>query len=159
MIGEIARLQQICNEPLNLIENFDQAINDSQHMWHLHHKLGLNHTIKELQEANMYRHRPANELVFLCAAAPGEDVYLSHAGAHSNAKRNLDAEFEYKSMLDRMSREQCKENTIIANKMAFEGWIESFLVSERLKTRMDNEMLSAATGLSETFISELLDES
>lgn len=157
MIGEIARLQQICKDPINQVENFTEAINDSKHMWHLHHKLGLNHTIAELQQADLYRHRPATELIFLCAAAPGEDVYLSHAGAHRDAKANLQAEFEYKCMLDQMGREQCKENSIIGNKMAFESWIESFLVSERIKTRMDNEMLSAATGLTEKFIEELLD--
>ena len=41
--------------------------------------------------------------------------------------------------------------------MAFEGWVESYLISERIKSRMDNEMLSAATGLSEKFISDLID--
>ena len=158
MIGEIPRLQQICCDPLDQVENFDEAINDSKHMWHLHHKLGLNHTVDELKSASMYMHRPAKELIFLCAAAPGEDVYLSHAGIHRDAKRCLKAEFEYQSMLDRMNREQCKDNTIIANKMAFESWIESYLVADRIKTRMDYEMMSAMTGLTETFIRDLLEQ-
>lgn len=105
MIGEIARLQQICSDPINQVENFTEAINDSKHMWHLHHKLGLNHSVEELQQADMYRHRPASELVFLCGAAPGEDVYLSHRTAHNDAKICIEAEFEYKAMLDRMNRE------------------------------------------------------
>ncbi len=157
MIGEIARLKYICSDPLDQVENYLEAINDSKHMWHLHHKLGLNHSIAELQEADMYRHRPASELVFLCGAAPGEDVYLSHRTTHNDAKICIKAEFEYKAMLDRMNREQCKDNDIICNKMTFESWIESFLVSEKIRFRYDNEMLSAATGISEAFINSLLD--
>jgi hypothetical protein len=158
MIAEISTLKRVCCEPLERIENYSEAINDSMHMWHLHHKLGLNHTIKELQENDMYLHRPANELIFLNSCREGEDVYMSHAGVHSRGKRALQAEFEYQSMLDRMGREQCRDNSIISNKMAFESWVQSYLVADRIKTRMDNEMLSAATGLSQKFISDLLDE-
>lgn len=161
MIAEIAKIKQVCKDPIENIENFEEAINDSRHMWHLHHKLGLSNSVEELKKNDMYFHRPANELMFVSAANPGEDAYVdmatSHHNLHATAKDCIKAGFEYKCLLDKLGREQCKDNDIICNHMAFESWVESYLVSERIKSRMDSEMLSAATGLTQKFIDGILE--
>jgi hypothetical protein len=162
MIADIAKIKQVCCEPIEKIANFVEAINDSRHMWHLHHKLGLSNTVAELKKNDLYFHRPANELEFILAANPGEDAYIdmatSHHNLHATAKDCIKAGFEYKCLLDKLGREQCKDNDIIGNRVAFESWVTSYIVSERIKSRMDSEMLSAATGLTQKFIEDILNE-
>lgn len=64
-----------CIEDISSIENYQQAINDNENMWELHHKLEtqdengcirkLPLSYKELQEMGLYWNRPANELIFM----------------------------------------------------------------------------------------------
>lgn len=159
MIADMKHLKQICSGKIEEIENFSEAINDSKHMWDLHHKLGLNHSIEELKEAGLYFHRPANELEFLRRTTDIVDVYDSlktHKGKHADAKRRIESEFEFTSYIDRISREQCKDSKIVNDKVRFETWIESLLRYEMITKRLDIEMLSVHTGLKEEFIDEVL---
>ena len=162
MIAEINKIKRICNGDFTKITNYRKAIDDNRHLWHLHHKLGLNHTIKELKDNNLYYHRPPEELEFL----PSEytdmiDTYDSiktHSLQHIEAKRRIDSEFEFISFVNDISRTQCKDNQIIDNKLQFEGWIQSVILYERMKNRLDIDGLNAHTGLSRKFLEELLDE-
>ena len=162
MIAEIKTIKQICNGDFTKVLNYHKAINDNRHMWHLHHKLGLNHTIKELKDNNLYYHRPPEELEFL----PGEytsiiDTYDSiktHRTQHADAKRRIESEFEFISFVNDMSRKQCKDNQIIDNRLQFESWILSVIQYEQIKNRLDIDGLNVHTGLAKKFLEELLDE-
>ena len=56
--------KKFCCEDISLIENYQEAINDSER-WECHHKLGVNKSRQELKENDLYFNRPANELIFL----------------------------------------------------------------------------------------------
>ena len=67
-----------CKDDLELIENFNECIQDKDTIWHCHHRLET-HTEeglirdkelsrKYLIEHNLYYHRPASELIFLTAS-------------------------------------------------------------------------------------------
>lgn len=158
MIAEISTLKRVCTD-FTKVENYIKAINDDKHMWHLHHKLGLNHSIQELKDNNLYYHRPPEELEFLPSVVKGEDMYQGiacHSKTHKDAKTMIEASFEYQSFINELSRKQCDENKIIRNKLQFESWVEAYLVSERIKTRLDNEGLELQTGLDKDFIEELI---
>lgn len=159
MIAEIKTLKHVCDGDISKVANYIRAINDAKHTWHLHHKLGLNHSIQELKENNLYYHRPPEELEFL----PPDDANIidvyddikSHAGKHKDAKRRIESEFEFQSYINQLGRQQCNENKIITNSVQFESWIEPLLNYERIKYRLDNEALSIQTGLSKKFIEGL----
>lgn len=61
--------RQFCSEPIENIENYQDAVNDSEHMWECHHRLEIQgqfrNSVKLLKRCGMYYHRPASELVFL----------------------------------------------------------------------------------------------
>ena len=69
MIGKTLQSKHYCSEPLNMIENYDIAVNDNKNFYELHHRLEiqgnkfLSH--KDLIEQNLYYNRPASELIFL----------------------------------------------------------------------------------------------
>lgn len=56
--------KQFCCEDISLIENYQEAINDSER-WECHHKLGVNKSRQELKENDLYFNRPSSELIFL----------------------------------------------------------------------------------------------
>lgn len=69
-------LEKFCSEPLENIENYQKAVNDTEHMWECHHRneiclanqsrldKGLT-TREQLKADGMYYNRPACELIFL----------------------------------------------------------------------------------------------
>lgn len=67
MIGRRTKLY--CKEDISLIENYDKAINDKEHIWECHHRLeigeGYTNSTEDLKMMNLYYNRPANELIFL----------------------------------------------------------------------------------------------
>lgn len=77
-----------CDTP-ELIENYDEAIRDTSQIWHCHHRLethnseGIERAIfltkKELEELDMYYHRPPKELIFL---TEHEHKKLHKLGSH-----------------------------------------------------------------------------
>lgn len=162
MIAEIQSIKRVCNGDFTKVANYKEAISDNCHMWHLHHKLGLNHTVRELKDNNLYYHRPPEELEFLPSEYIGMiDTYDSIKGhylAHADAKRRIDSEFEFTSFINELSRKQCKDNQIIDNKLRFESWIQSVIEYEQIKNRLDIDGLNVHTGLSRKFLEELLDE-
>lgn len=56
-----------CNEDITLIENYYEAINDSNETWVCHHKLEIElHLYSyDLIKQNLYFNRPASELIFM----------------------------------------------------------------------------------------------
>ena len=67
------RISYIC-EDFEKIENYEQAIADTENMWICHHRLELDeeghrlNTMQQLKAKNMYYHRPPEELIFLTKA-------------------------------------------------------------------------------------------
>ena len=60
---EVAR--KYCCEDISLIENWNKALNDTEEVWSIHHKLGEVLSKAELIERGLYYNRPAHDLVFL----------------------------------------------------------------------------------------------
>ena len=58
-----------CRDDISLIENYEQAINDTINVWDCHHRLEIHsdyrNSKKELKMMNLYENRPAAELIFL----------------------------------------------------------------------------------------------
>lgn len=64
----LRRYRQYCREPIEMIKNYDKAINDKEHYYLLHHINELTFTREELIMMNMYYNRPASEFIFLTHA-------------------------------------------------------------------------------------------
>lgn len=64
-------VKEYCRDDISLIENYEQAINDTTQMWHCHHRLELTldcefaRTKEDLIRLGMYYNRPYFELIFL----------------------------------------------------------------------------------------------
>lgn len=63
----IDKVKRYCREPLENIENYEAAINDTENIWHCHHRLETDKGISrdELITLGLYYDRPASELIFL----------------------------------------------------------------------------------------------
>lgn len=74
----IVNAQAYCCEPINLIENYEKALN-AEEKWEVHHRLetDLNLLKQDLIDKGLYYNRPANELIFL---NPTEHRSLHHTG-------------------------------------------------------------------------------
>lgn len=57
-------ISKICKD-YHLIENYEKAINDNEHIWICHHRLGIYFSRQELIDANMYEGVSPYELIFL----------------------------------------------------------------------------------------------
>ena len=65
-----ANWNAFCSEPLELVENYQQALADDFEGWCIHHRLevqpdGTRVSRQELKDNGLYFHRPASELVFM----------------------------------------------------------------------------------------------
>lgn len=74
----IDHVSKYCKDPIDLIENYEAAIN-SPETWDCHHRLEteLNLSPKELQERGLYFNRPASELILI---SHGEHTRLHSTG-------------------------------------------------------------------------------
>ena len=77
--------KKYCCEDISLIENYNEAINDSKNKWELHHRLEIQngklvYTKKDLIDLNLYWNRPANELIFLTR----KEHKALHQSIHNN---------------------------------------------------------------------------
>lgn len=54
-----------CSEPIQNIENYEEALNDDTQKWVCHHRLEMCFTQKFLKEIGLYYKRPADELIFI----------------------------------------------------------------------------------------------
>lgn len=77
--------KRFCKEDINLIENYEEAINDKNTTWDLHHIRELTpdcdfaYSRKDLKKMNLYYQRPANELIFLRRS---EHIALHNKGSN-----------------------------------------------------------------------------
>lgn len=80
MIDEI-RVKRYCCDDISLIENYDKAIEDEEHVWHCHHRLEVQgefrNSVKLLKRCGMYWKQPAERLIFL---TKGEHMRLHLRG-------------------------------------------------------------------------------
>lgn len=62
-------IEKYCGEDISLIENYEQAVADTNQFWDCHHKLEIQKdkvlSRQELKDLGLYYNRPANELIFL----------------------------------------------------------------------------------------------
>ena len=77
-----------CSEPLELVENYQQAKADNFAGWCIHHRLeiqpdGTRMSRQELKDKNLYYGRPASELVFM---RRGEHTTLHWLGNHHSVE-------------------------------------------------------------------------
>lgn len=105
---------KLCCEDISKIENYDKAIIDSVRIWHCHHRLETISnsiiTVETLKKANMYYHRPANELIFL---SPSEHAKLHTTGERSNKvwlKKHLPEYIKQKISLSNKGKPKSEEH-------------------------------------------------
>lgn len=69
MISQHRRIKRYCSEPLEHIENYEEAVNDTEHKWDCHHRLEIQGQFRNSKEllvkCGMYYHVPASQLIFL----------------------------------------------------------------------------------------------
>ena len=98
-----------CSEPLELIENYQQAKADNFAGWCIHHRLeiqpdGTRMSRQELKDKDLYYGRPASELIFMRF---GEHTTLHWLGKHhsTEARRKMSEALKGKHK----SAEHCKK--------------------------------------------------
>ena len=75
--------RHFCCEPLQNIENYQDAVNDTENVWICHHILGETHSMNELISKGLYFNRPASEFRFM---KRGEHIALHHKGKQIRGK-------------------------------------------------------------------------
>ena len=91
MIGKLnSHHKPYCNGDISKIENYYEAVNDKETVWHLHHRLETHNSdgerrlvdlnMNELIELDMYYDRPPEELIFV---TPSMHSSLHHKGKSS----------------------------------------------------------------------------
>ena len=89
---KFAHAKRYCCEDISLIENYEQAKNDTKHRWICHHRIELseNTTMEELISRGLYYNRPASELIFVTLSEHNK-IHKHNLGkkASSNARQNM----------------------------------------------------------------------
>lgn len=81
----IKQLEKYCSGDFTKIENYEEAVNDPEVMWHCHHRLEeQGYSAKELMEMKRYYKVPPEELKLM---TPAEHMKLHNAGEKSPTKR------------------------------------------------------------------------
>ena len=82
MINE-NQARKYCYEP-ELIENYEQAMNDKTRTWDCHHRVEIlpcgTNSVQELKRFDLYWNRPASELIFI--------PHGEHRSLHNKGKKN-----------------------------------------------------------------------
>lgn len=104
MISE-THAMRFCSEPISKIENYQDAVNDREHMWHCHHRAevlpcGI-YSREALKRAGMYWHRPASELIFL---TDNEHKSLHGSNRSTNTKRKMSESHKGRYFSDEVRR-------------------------------------------------------
>ena len=66
-----SKVKKFCRDDIKLIENYNEAVNDTENVWVCHHRLELTmdgefaNSKADLIRYGMYYHRPYFELIFL----------------------------------------------------------------------------------------------
>ena len=80
--------KNFCKEDISKIENYEQAIKDTAHIWDCHHRdevrilpsgIKVYRSVEELIENGRYYNCPANELIFL--------THTEHTRLHKKGKQ------------------------------------------------------------------------
>ena len=62
-------VKRFCCEDIRMIENYEQAVNDTTQIWDCHHRLEIQgqftNSVKLLKRCGVYYHVPASQLIFL----------------------------------------------------------------------------------------------
>ena len=97
------RINKYCNDDITQIENYEQAINDTTHTWHCHHRLetDLNLSQQELKDRDLYYNRPASELIFLTHA---EHTSLHNKDMSKETKRKISESMKGNSFSEETKR-------------------------------------------------------
>lgn len=105
----IQQSQLFCEEPIELIENYEEAVNDTTQVWHCHHRDEITYNLSrdELKNMGLYYKLPAEKLIFL--------TRLEHFRKHHKGKKNSE---ETKKKISE-SKKGCK-NPMYGKKMSFE---------------------------------------
>lgn len=112
--------KQFCSEPLENIENYEQAIADKEHMWECHHRAEILpcgvYSREDLKKVGLYWNRPASELIFLrhdehralhsSNRKPETTRRIAEKVAIFNRGRKLSAEHRRKLSLSHMGKHQ-----------------------------------------------------
>lgn len=104
MINQIrSRVERYCSEPIENIENYEEAVNDKTQTWHCHHRLEIQGQFKNsrelLKRCGMYYNVPASQLIFL---TPSE-----HSRLHTDDKNHpFYGKSHTKETRDKMSASQ-----------------------------------------------------
>lgn len=113
MVSEDRRMRgwrTFCSEPLENIENYKEAIEDSERLWDCHHRReidpdGTQHSAKELMSRGLYHNRPASELIFLPHSeharlhAMGNKRFLNHKHTDA-AKRRMSESSKWRTITE-----------------------------------------------------------
>lgn len=75
--------KQFCKDDISLIENYEQAVNDKNRKWVVHHRRGTIYSRDGLKEIGEYYKRPAIELIFMLKE---EHDRFHHIGKHYSEK-------------------------------------------------------------------------
>lgn len=87
-------IKEYCKDDLSKIENYNKAVDDTEHLWVCHHRLELTlegeyaHSQEELKRFGMYYKRPYFELIFL---TPSEHNKL-HGGTQYARQKNSESQ-------------------------------------------------------------------
>ena len=81
-----------CRDDVSKIENYEQAMNDKEHVWHCHHRLELTldgefaHSRAELQRLGMYFKRPYSSIPDKTRAKLADSAKRTWTGRHHSAE-------------------------------------------------------------------------
>ena len=75
-------VKRYCCEDFGLIENYNEAVNDTTQIWDCHHRkeIELKKNRQELIDIGLYYNRPASELIFL--------THNEHTALHMKGHKN-----------------------------------------------------------------------
>ena len=84
----VEKAQMYCAQPIELIENYEKAVNDTTQVWHCHHvwETMLGYSKDELIAMNEYYGIPACNLIFLTSS---EHTILHKKGKHIPEKTRI----------------------------------------------------------------------
>lgn len=130
-----------CKDDVSKIENYEQAMNDKEHVWHCHHRLELTldgefaHSRAELQRLGMYFKRPYFELIFLKSAEHRKLHNSSlpdktRAKLADSAKRNWTGRHHSEESKTKMSKTHMGHKGYNAKKRAFTDGVKNIFAHE-----------------------------
>ena len=115
-------VKHYCSEPIQNIENYEQAVSDKSQTWDCHHRREEEgFTKNQLKEMGLYFNRPASELIFL--------TEYEHYKIHTIGKANpFYGKHHTNESIEKGRKKQIKDN--IRGKRVFQYTPYGVLVAE-----------------------------